>query len=449
MTDTKISDLAEATVLDGTELALLSQGSADVKAALSRLRDELDWARPADWPAMPATAANTIRILAAVHDHASNFAAIRCSTSSGTWSVDWGDGTSTAGIASNTTTEHTYDYSDVDLPSVTARGYKVAIITITPDSGNLTVFNPSVTPTGTVAHTPPWLEMQINGSAITSLALTNPCPARMCEYINIVATGAVSSVFFDNLVRLQKLDFHASFLSTATSLASAFLNCVSLKRLNLVGLNVSLASLQSTFQSCASLMSVIFPSGTLGASLTTMQNCFFGCASLTAISFPSGSLSGVTNVSAAFGSMNALREVNFASGGLAAVTNASTMFSTCTSLRSVEFPSGALAAVTNIATMFNGCSTLQRLKFPSGALASLSSATTNLFNGCSALSRIENCTIPLTFSLASCRLGAAALDEIYTALPTISGQTVTVTGNYGTSADTPSIATGKGWTVTG
>ena len=287
MTDTRISDLPEATTLDGTELALLSQGAVDVKAALSRLRDELDWARPADWPAMPATAANTIHILAAVHDHASNFAALRCSASSGTWSINWGDGTSTTGITSNTTAEHTYVFADADLPSVTSRGYKVAIVTIAADSGNLTVFNPAVTPTGTSAHTPPWLEMQINGSAITTLSFTSPCPAKMCEYINVAATGAVSSIFFDNLVRLQKLDFHATFLSTTTSLFNAFINCVSLKRIDLVGLNASLTSLQSAFQNCTSLASVTFAAGSLGASLTTIQNCFFGCASLAATSPPS------------------------------------------------------------------------------------------------------------------------------------------------------------------
>jgi hypothetical protein len=105
--------------------------------------------------------------------------------------------------------------------------------------------------------------------------------------------------------------------------------------------------------------------------------------------------------------------------------------------------------VTNIATLFNGCNSLQSIKFGSGGFGSLSSATTNLFNGCAGLARIENCAIPLTFSLQNCRLGAAALDEIYTALPTVSSQTVTVSGNFGTSGDTPSIATSKGWTVTG
>ena len=46
-------------------------------------------------------------------------------------------------------------------------------------------------------------------------------------------------------------------------------------------------------------------------------------------------------------------------------------------------------------------------------------------------------------------LSSDALNEIYTNLATVTGQTITVTGNYGTAGDDPTIATAKGWTVTG
>jgi hypothetical protein len=51
---------------------------------------------------------------------------------------------------------------------------------------------------------------------------------------------------------------------------------------------------------------------------------------------------------------------------------------------------------------------------------------------------------------SNCNLSATALNNIYTALPTITPpQTITVTGNWGTALDDPTIATAKGWTVTG
>jgi hypothetical protein len=65
------------------------------------------------------------------------------------------------------------------------------------------------------------------------------------------------------------------------------------------------------------------------------------------------------------------------------------------------------------------------------------------------LSRIQAKDFRFTFSVASCKLSATALNEIYTNLPTVTGQTITVTGNYGVATDNPAIATAKGWAVTG
>lgn len=54
-----------------------------------------------------------------------------------------------------------------------------------------------------------------------------------------------------------------------------------------------------------------------------------------------------------------------------------------------------------------------------------------------------------TFSVANAKMSASALNEMYSILPTVTGQTVTVTGNYGVSGDDPTIATSRGWTVVG
>jgi surface protein len=96
--------------------------------------------------------------------------------------------------------------------------------------------------------------------------------------------------------------------------------------------------------------------------------------------------------------------------------------------------------------MFNGCNSLTSVP-----LFDTSSVTNfaNMFANCNSLARIEAKDFNFTFSVASCKLSAAALDEIYTNLPTVTGQTITVTGNYGIAGDDPTIATAKGWTVTG
>lgn len=442
MADVAVSALPLADPLDGTESFPLLQ-TVLKRVVASFLRDYVDWARPADWPAMPTTAANTIHALAMVSDHGSNLAAIRMTTSSGTWSIDWGDGTSSTGVASNVTAEHAYDFADGDLPAVTSRGYKVAVVTVTADSGNFTGVNTTVAPTGTAGAVPPWLEMQINGSAITSLLIY---AMRSCEHIDFVATGTVTSFQLASSPFLQKITRHGSLYSNLTTMASMFNGCTRLPRIDLTGLSTSITSMVSAFQACTRLSELVFPAGTLGSSLTDITNMCNGCTLLRSVTLPAGAFSNVLTATSAFTGTQSLESMLFPSGALAAATGLSFLFSGSGGLRYVEFVS-ALTAVTTIASLFLSCTSLKRVKFAAGGFGSLAT-TTNAFLGCPSLSRIENCSIPVSFSVASCRLGAAALDEIYTALPSASA-TITVTSNYGTSGDTASIATGKGWTVTG
>lgn len=446
MADMKISGLPDAAPLTGAELILLSQGGADAKISAAAAQAALDWVRPADWTAMPASAANTIRLRFPVFDHSGNIAAVRVSVSAGTYDVDWGDGTSTTGVTSNTTSEHTYNYGDAALGAVTSRGYKTAIITLTPNTGgaNITGHALNLAPTGTTAA-PMWLEAQFHTASVTAFtSLGSP----LLEYLNIVAYGTISGGFqISDHYNLQRLDLPSGFLTSVTSLAFCFRNFNSLKRLDLSSLGGAVSTIASGFQNLSRVEELVFPSGSLDNTLTLAGQSFSGCGART-ISFPSGSLSAITDANTMFSSMSRLHNISFPAGAFAAVTNASSMFASCFALTYLEFPSGAFVATTNISTMFSGCGRLQHIKFPTGAFGSVTNAT-NTFASCSSLARIENCSIPVSFSIANCKLDAAALDEVYTALPTITSQTITVTGNRGTSGDTPSIATGKGWTVTG
>ena len=122
------------------------------------------------------------------------------------------------------------------------------------------------------------------------------------------------------------------------------------------------------------------------------------------------------------------------------------IFSNCYSLQTI--PLLNTSAVTNMSGMFNGCYSLQTIP-----AINLTKATNlglaSIFANCPTLSRIQATNINYTFSVTNCRLSSAALNEIYTNLPTVTGQTITVTGNFGVTDDDPSIATAKGWTVTG
>jgi hypothetical protein len=99
--------------------------------------------------------------------------------------------------------------------------------------------------------------------------------------------------------------------------------------------------------------------------------------------------------------------------------------------------------------MFGSCVSLTSVPALVTTAVINSSNFSNIFVSCVTLSRIEAKDFRFTFSVASCNLSSTALNEIYTNLPTVSGQTITVSGNYGTADDDPTIATAKGWTVTG
>ena len=71
----------------------------------------------------------------------------------------------------------------------------------------------------------------------------------------------------------------------------------------------------------------------------------------------------------------------------------------------------------------------------------------NAFVTLYALRRVIGCNSPHTVSFANSALQDTEIDEIFTALPTVVGKTITVSGTPGAATCTPAIATGKGWTV--
>lgn len=101
--------------------------------------------------------------------------------------------------------------------------------------------------------------------------------------------------------------------------------------------------------------------------------------------------------------------------------------------------------ISNASYLFFGCSSLQTVPALDTALGTNFS---NMFQNCYALQWSDVYGGKYAISYATANLSAAALDNIYTNLGTAAGaQTITVTGNWGTAGDDPTIATAKGWTV--
>ena len=323
------------------------------------------WVRPSDWLALTTPDISEQKIVGL---HAvlpgNNWVAF---TLSDAYTVDWGDGV-TEDFAAGVTAYRNLAWSSYDTSTLTARGYRQAIITITPQSGhNITSWN------FLVKHNQPGLA---NGYSTGWLDM------RLCT--PHVASGTFSGSAGQVWHRMIE-QFEQVGTNTVTSASQMFYNCYSLQSVTLDTGAVTNASYM--FSGCSSLQSVTLDTG----AVTSTYQMFYNCYLLQSVTLDTG-----------------------------AVVGAVQMFYNCYSLQSVTLDTGA---VVDASQMFYNCYLLQSV------------VLTGLTRG---------------VSVANASLSSTALDALYTSLGTAAGsQTITVGGNYGTTGDDPSIATAKGFTVSG
>lgn len=70
-----------------------------------------------------------------------------------------------------------------------------------------------------------------------------------------------------------------------------------------------------------------------------------------------------------------------------------------------------------------------------------------MVKNCASLSSFLGYGMVVDVDFSGCNLATAALNTIFSNLGTVSGKTITITGNPGAGTCNQSIATGKGWTV--
>lgn len=208
-----------------------------------------------------------------------------------------------------------------------------------------------------------------------------------------------------NLLTVPAYDFTSAIIT-----ANMFNNCPSLTTIPFFNLSTC-TSVDQMFQTCPSLKSVPYLNL---SSATSVQNMFSGCTSLTDV-----------------GGFDTSRVTNFTS-----------FFANCVSLKSI--PLIDTSRGTTFTSMFSS-GIINEIP----ALNMTSSTTIGAFGGGN-LKRIRATGMNASFDVSNNNLDSTALNEIYTnASATGTAKTITVTGNWGAPNDNPSIATAKGWAVTG
>lgn len=326
-----------------------------------------DWVKPADWIDISSVANNEINLL--VSD---GYMAFSVNTSSGTYSIDWGDGSIETGRVSGTVQQHQYVIGSGTPTSYGYTQYRIRIYDAVGDITRFQVQNPIIT-NATQSRSIPllWLVMGTNNlnsiQFLTGVTNSVYSPALQCVTLPSILTG---------ITRMDQAFIHSSSLQQVIGLESAwgnctttqqmFDNCLAIKRVNLPPvLPNTLQTMNGMFVTCVSLTTVNLPSA-WPTSLTDLSNMFSGCAAIKTITLPSAWPTALTSTNQMFNGCNNLQSINLPAAGYPnTVTTMSGMFLNCFSLTSIDFGSNWGTGTTVANSLIAGMRQLQKITLPS------------------------------------------------------------------------------------
>ena len=392
------------------------------------------WVRPDDWLTMPTISAtdSKVAILAAVYSFGGNDFSF---TATGDFQVDWGDGTVET-FSSGATASHSYTYSTHDVVGATicSRGYKQALIVITPQVGQV------LTSFGTVeiigAEIQPVLDLVIGSPNLSSFYIGSADGLGMCEHFSLVSvSNSFSSLryAFASMTRLQSIELCE--MSGLNDMYGTFNGCTMLQTVPLIDTSNVIAFV-GTFYNCTKLQEI--------PAFDTSKGEYFSyfaanCQSLKVAPAIDTSLS--TSLSGLFYNCASLSSVPDFDASNA--TSIDYMFSRCFSL--LALPAMDTSNVTNMHSAFEDCGMV--VEIPGYDLSAVTT-TDNAFSGMYSVRKFGATGIAVSFSIDYMYLSADSLNEIFTGLPTVTeGQTISVGSTPGAATCNSSIATAKGWTV--
>jgi len=414
-----------------------SQGGQWVEIPLRQ-----DYVRPSEWIKNTITPGEQkIQMIALLTPTSvyTRSVAVQCQ---GDYTVTWGDGTASENFTSGVTAKHTYTLANLGSP-VASGDYQAQITIVPQGAGTLTVLD-LVQPfeAGKLSRNP-IAEIITGPNTITTFKPTsvntidNPFCQRI-ELLSPITTTDSTTCPFWQMTALREIIGTINY--TGTTLAACFTNCFLLQKTPIINLTSACTQLTTTFQSCQFLQDPPVINGSSG--VLSVSSCLNSCTSLRSV--PTWDLSACNTFTNFMVSCRFIRD-----GGAWTFTqpntNASGMF---TSLPiEVVGPFTGTANVITWTSMFANCYQLRRILGTLNMSAATSAVTP--FLGDIALESVDinpgpnqNITIVGNFD-------ATQLNAIYNNLPPASAKTITVTGVPGGAGDDPTIATAKGWTVTG
>ena len=298
---------------------------------------------------------------------------------------------------------------------------------------------------------------------ITSLASTfNGCRLLKTATLPQSSQNSLTTLqsTFQNCFSLQSVNLPTAMTGVTTCL-STFNECRSLTGATFPASMTSLTTFQTTFQNCSSLQSVTLPTTINGNSITCISSTFNGCENIKSITLPATITTNTipTSMLTTFQNCYSVKNITLPTSNLTALTGAIQAFNGCRSLTGItnsssfgsSSPTGATLNGTALATDARALQSLTLVprfsKLDVSATAAFPSALSSLRLQNAGTGQWGGSSPQIDVSYTS--LDAAALNTLFGDLTTIVSKTINITGTPGAATCTRSIATAKGWTVTG
>jgi surface protein len=225
--------------------------------------------------------------------------------------------------------------------------------------------------------------------------------------------------------------------SSATTIEQAFYNNRNLINFPNITTSTALTSIKNLLSFSYNVLSVPYFET---ANVTTFYSAFRYCFKLD--SLPNFNTSNVTDFFYAMDTMYNLKELpNWDTSSGTDLRNFA-----YANIRATSMPAYDLSSATNLTNAFRNMPQMRvvpAINIPSSATA------TDIFRDSFGMDRIEAVGIGQTTSVYNCNLGEDNLNYFFDNLATVSGKTVAIGLNPGTATCDRTIATAKGWTVSG
>ena len=423
------------------------------------------WTRNTEWLTLPSASSDEVRGLHAVFDHDENYCSVNMRTTDGsTYTIDWGDG-NVETCTSNVQTIHDYYFANAALDgTLTSKGYKQALVRIYPQAGKTfyrcNLSEKASTPSGLQAYTSGWLDLNFNLPNLNSgqnlLISGTTIRHGYLERVNITSWGSITNIdaLFRNCSVLESINSNEFNMANITVAASMFFGCYKLGELDCSSWDLrKCTNLANFVRDCRALERISCSTWNLSA-CTSLDAAFFTCDALSDLDVSNWDTRNLANLSYTFGSCFSLKTLNLSGWDTRKVTALTNTFNSCFTLQTIDISNWQLPICTAATDAFFQCYNLQKLETCNLSAVTSPNFGTNFASTCNSLKKVTLQGIAQSINFTNCSMSSTSLNTLYTNLATVgapgsNAKIITVTNNYGTASDDPTIAQNKGWTVTG